>query len=297
MAIPTKLNKIQFEKYVEPYLSKAKRGYVCKISLFKVFNYILYLLATGCQWKQLPIETVNNLKRSKNSMIIIEPTDKKEISYQAIYYHFRKWSRDGSLKKVYENSIHTIKDILNLSEINIDGSHTIAKKGGQSVCYQGRKKSKTSNIISMIDKQGYVIANTNIIEGNHNDLFEFDYNLKNMLKELKILGLKDKLKGSYLNADAGFDTKTSRKICFNHGIVPNIMKNNRNLKEARGRKRLFNKEIYNDRFAVERTFAWIDTFKRLLVRFERQSIFFLALHFIAFAMINLRNHFCQISLI
>lgn len=297
MAIPTKLNKNEFEKYVEPYLSKAKRGYVCKISLFKVFNYILYLLVTGCQWKQLPIETVNNLKRSKNSMIIVEPTDKKEISYQAVYYHFRKWSRDDSFKKVFKNSIQTIKEILNLSEINLDGSHTIAKKGGQSVGYQGRKKSKTSNIISMIDKQGYVIANTDIIEGNHNDLFEFDHNLKNMLKELKISGLKDKIEGSYLNADAGFDTKTSRKLCFNHDIVPNIMKNNRNLKEARGRKRLFNKEIYNNRFAVERTFAWIDTFKRLLIRFERQSMFFLALHFIAFTMINLRNHFCQISLI
>ena len=37
-------------------------------------------------------------------MIIIEPTEEKEISYQAVYYHFRKWSRDGSFKRVHENS-------------------------------------------------------------------------------------------------------------------------------------------------------------------------------------------------
>ena len=293
MAIPKRLTKPQFEKYIEPNLSKAKRGYVSKIPLFKIFNYILYILSTGCQWKQLPIDTVNNLKRSKNSMIIVEPTDKKEISYQAVYHHFRKWSRDGSLKRVYENSIQEIKDILNLSEINLDGSQTIAKKGGESVSYQGRKKAKTSNIISMIDKQGYIIATSDIIAGNHNDLYEFDNNLKTMLKEVKKLGLKHQLRGSYLNADAGFDTKTSRKICFNHKIVPNFMKNARNLKEKRGRKRLFNKAIYNNRFAVERMFAWVDSFKRLLIRFERVSCFFLSLHFIAFSMINLRNLICQ----
>ena len=39
------------------YLSQAKRGYVSKIPLVKIFNYILYQLSTGCQWAQLPIET------------------------------------------------------------------------------------------------------------------------------------------------------------------------------------------------------------------------------------------------
>jgi transposase len=224
-------------------------------------------------------------------MIIVEPTEEKEISYQAVYYHFRKWSRDGSFKKVHQSSIQTIKDELNLSEINLDGTQTIAKKGGESVCYQGRKKAKTSNIITMIDKHGYILATTEIIAGNHNDLYEFDNNLKTLLKELKKSGLKHR--GSYLNADAGFDTKTSRKVCFNHKIVPNFMKNARNLKEKRGRKRLFNKEIYNNRFAIERMFAWIDCFKRLLIRFERVSEFFLSLHFIAFSMINLRNLICQ----
>ena len=168
MAIPKKLTKPEFEKYIEPNLSKAKRGYVSKIPLFKIFNYILYSLSTGCQWKQLPIDTVNNLKRSKNSMIIVEPTDEKEISYQAVYYHFRKWSKDGSFKRVHENSIQTIKNELNLSEINLDGTQTIAKKGhrrraspsagGES---QGRKNEritvKRGNIFIIIFPVGLSI--------------------------------------------------------------------------------------------------------------------------------------------
>lgn len=68
-----------------------------------------------------------------------------------MYYHFRKWSRDGSLKTVWERSILTIQDDLNLSEINLDGSHASAKTGGESVAYQGRKKAKTSNLLPITD--------------------------------------------------------------------------------------------------------------------------------------------------
>lgn len=54
--IPTSLTENQFEQHVRPFVSTAKRGYECKIPLYKVFNYILYRLHTGCQWAQLPID-------------------------------------------------------------------------------------------------------------------------------------------------------------------------------------------------------------------------------------------------
>ena len=49
-----------------PYLSTAKRGYECKIPLFKVFNYILYKLHTGCQWASLPIDPDPNDTEKKS---------------------------------------------------------------------------------------------------------------------------------------------------------------------------------------------------------------------------------------
>jgi len=54
--IPVSLTEKQFEEYVSPFLSKANRGFVCKIRLYKVFNYILYRLHTGCQWNQIAID-------------------------------------------------------------------------------------------------------------------------------------------------------------------------------------------------------------------------------------------------
>jgi hypothetical protein len=54
--IPISLTEKQFEEHISPFLSKAKRGFVCKVALYKVFNYILYRLHTGCQWDQIAID-------------------------------------------------------------------------------------------------------------------------------------------------------------------------------------------------------------------------------------------------
>lgn len=138
------------------------------------------------------------------------------------------------------------------------------------------------------EKGGYVIATTELVSGNHHDSFDLKQNLRGIFKDLK--GLSLNVKGSYFNADSAFDTKEARKMCWNHGVMPNIAENSRNSKKTkRGRKRYFNKDIYNNRFSIERTFAWVDKFKRLLIRFERKDAYFLGLHFIAFTMINLRS--------
>lgn len=62
--IPTSLTENQFAEHVLPYLSVAKRGFVCRIPLYKVFNYILYRLHTGCQWEKLPIDSDASEKKS-----------------------------------------------------------------------------------------------------------------------------------------------------------------------------------------------------------------------------------------
>jgi transposase len=54
-AIPTQLELVHFEQFVLPHLSVGSRGPAPKLSLFKIFNYILRQLYMGCQWKELPI--------------------------------------------------------------------------------------------------------------------------------------------------------------------------------------------------------------------------------------------------
>jgi hypothetical protein len=72
---------------------------------------------------------------------------------------------------------------------------------------------------------------------------------------------------------------------FSYGLIPNIPENKRNRKSAkRGRKRLFNAAVYKRRFTSERSFAWIDKFRALLIRYDRKDAYFLGAHHIAFAL-------------
>lgn len=93
----------------------------------------------------------------------------------------------------------------------------------------------------------YILASTGIVAGNRHDAFNLKVNLQTAFKKMKRLGLP--IVGAYFNADSAFDTKEARKVCFNHGLIPNIDQNKRNQKRIkRGRKRLFNRQSTSNAF-------------------------------------------------
>lgn len=109
--LPRKVAQNEFNTFIKPCLTKAKSRQP-KISYYKIFNYILYVLRTGMQWDELR-------------------PNRKEISWQAVYYHHNKWSKDGSYRRLFENSIITLDALgkLDLSILHGDGSNVVAKKG------------------------------------------------------------------------------------------------------------------------------------------------------------------------
>jgi hypothetical protein len=64
------------------------------------------------------------------------------MSYQVPYYHFRKWSKDGSLQRLFDASIVSIRGEVNLSELNLDGSHSAAKKGAKASATKAERRPK-----------------------------------------------------------------------------------------------------------------------------------------------------------
>src|SRR3979411_532132 len=88
------------------------------------------------------------------------------------------------------------------------------------------------------------------------------------------------------------DSRHNRKAVFNAGRMPNIKENPRNRKTPkRGRKRLLNAAMHSLRLRVERTFAWEDKFKRLLLRFEFIQQHHYGMKLLAYTLMNLRA-FC-----
>ena len=97
-----------------------------------------------------------------------------------IYGHFRKWCKKGEWQKVWTTLLNRYKSFLDMSSIDLDGSHTTALHGGECQSYQGRKKRKTTNAIYVTDRQGIPLAMSTPVAGFHNDL----YNISEVVKEV-----------------------------------------------------------------------------------------------------------------
>ncbi len=219
---------------------------------------------------------------------------KAEIHYTTVYKVFARWSDDGSLEQALIASVQHLADHkhLDLSVLHGDGPNTVAKKGGDGIGYSGHKHQKGEKVIAIIDNHGSVLAPLPVAPVNEADTVLLPEGLKALKRVARLTGLD--LKGAYLNLDGGFDSTSNRKAIFNAGLIPNIKENPRNRKTPKcGRKRLFNKAIHALRERVERTFAWEDKFKRLLLRFEYHQRRHYGMKLMAYTLINLRR-FCGV---
>ena len=209
---------------------------------------------------------------------------RKKYRWQSVYYHFQKWSKDGSWQRVWTILLEKHKHLLDLSSIQLDGSHTPAKRGGQAVAYQGRKKCKTTNMLFMSDNQGVPIACGDPVSGNHNDAYNVEPSAEKMIQEISASTVSTD--GLFLNADAGFDTQGLRNLFLQNDIIANIDANRRNGWQE---ENIFDELLYKRRFVIERTNAWLDSFKALLVRFETNKIHWKALNILACIVIFIRQ--------
>ena len=83
-------------------------------------------------------------------------------------------------------------------------------------------------------------------------------------------------------ADKGFDCLILRNLLRRLRIRALIKVNPRNSKQIkRGRKKYFDEKLYKTRYINERTFAWMDSYRTLLIRFDTTSESWKNWHFIA----------------
>jgi len=110
--LPVKVSEKDFNRFIKPYLRTPVKGPKRKISTYKIFNYILYVLHTGVQWRQLK-------------------TYKNEIHWSNVYKWHNRWSKDGSYRRLFESSVELLNERgkLDLSILHGDGSNVVAKKG------------------------------------------------------------------------------------------------------------------------------------------------------------------------
>jgi transposase len=125
--IPTKVSRKDFTRYMAPHLHRRKKGPRPKLSLYKIFHYILSVLHTGLQWEQLK-------------------TNRHELHYTNVYKWHNRWSKDGSYRARFAASVlhlhHT--DQLDTAVLHGDGSNTVGKKGAQVLATPATNTSKAT---------------------------------------------------------------------------------------------------------------------------------------------------------
>lgn len=266
------LSKDIIRTWILPHLPFGTRGQGLTVEPVELLEAILHKLKTGCQWRFLPVRHFFS---------------QQALSWQGVYYHFNEWRKDGSWKKLWVNVLRLNRRLLDLSSVQLDGSHTPAKNGGAAVGYQGRKAARTTNLLFLADNTGQPLACATPQAGNHHDLFAIEALFAELCHVLEAAQLA--LEGLFLNADSGFDATALRQACFARDIEANIARNPRAGRQPSTDEPYFDEELYRRRVVIEHTNAWLDGFKTLLVRYETNVDNWLAYHWLAFAVLLLRK--------
>lgn len=265
------LAKDTIKTEILPYLQIYSHGRaVPTAKLVGIVQLILYRLKTGCQWRELPVKQYLDVP----------------YNWRSVYHHFNKWSKDGSWRRAWTEQVKKNHSQLDLSSAQMDGTHTPVKRGGQATGYQKRKSSVTTNMLCLSDRQGVLLAASRSEKGNQNDMFNIEEHFHDLLEMLHDADIRTD--GLFLNADAGFDTKQLRSLCYENDIIPNFHLNPRNGTNV-DREEYFDAELYKHRTVIEHAFAWMDAFKSLLIRFETSARNWLNLNLLGFMVIFTRK--------
>ena len=129
---------------------------------------------------------------------------------------------------------------------------------------------------------------------NKHDSVLFPDSFKKLTETAERIGVS--LAGIPLTLDPGFDGALNHELIREIGMVPVIKPNFRNTRDKniiRKRTRLFKKHevTYRLRHAVERSFAWEDKYRKLVIRYERLETTFKGFRYLAAALINFRSVF------
>jgi len=115
--------------------------------------------------------------------------------------------------------------------------------------------------------QGLRLSMSAPISGNHNDLYNIEVHFAVVTQTLEVADIG--VNGLFMNADSGFDSKDFRKSCNKKHINANICHNKRN--GDTDSDDYFDQKLYDLRFAIDGTNAWMDSYRSLLNRFDTLS--------------------------
>jgi transposase len=246
------ISEEKFTGLVLPIIQASYRGKgrPPEVSHYKVFCGILYILRTGCPWREVPLE------------------------YGYWHVGYDRFSR-GSERGLWAKILLELQKAegIRFPEVIMDSTtmkvhrHGGRTKGGQQTKGVSRAGMSTKFHLA-ITTSGQVVEGF-LSGGNMNDI----EGAPELVKEVA---------GCAVMADRGYDSDEFRRILEGNNTIP-VIPGRKNRKEAIA----YDKQKYRKRSFIERIFGKIKENRRLTVRYEKTDMNFLGSILIAFLKILL----------
>ncbi len=207
---------------------------------------ILYVLITGCRWQDLPREYGAST---------------------TVWRRLKRWGEEGVWERIWRSALAALEanGKLDWSMAFLDGSFAPAKKGGHRVGLT--KKGKGTKWMLIVDGNGLPLG-FHLDRANTAEVKLAELTLDSV-RVCRPKG-RPKQRPAKLVADRGYDSSDFRRLLRRRGIGMCIPPRRRpkSWRPRLGRPVVARPDEYRQRYKVERSFAWLDNYRRLLIRWE-----------------------------
>ena len=205
-----------------------------KHSLREVWNAILYVVKTGCQWRMLPV----NFPK-----------------WQLVYYYYRKWAAAEQFDLLLDHLRSKVRIKWGQQcrpTLGIMDSQSVRWGNNRSLNgYDGNKKVKGIKRHVIVDKNGFLLSVMVTVANIHDS--------KAVMLLMRVL--KDTFCGvRHLLADGGYRGEVINEVYKRFGYFIQVVL------RTDGNGTAF-KPVHK-RWIVERTFSWFDNDRRLCRNYE-----------------------------
>jgi transposase len=243
--------------FVAPYLTLMTEEAPQRVhSLREVFNGLRWIIRAGAPWRLMP----NDLPR-----------------WEVVYQQSQRWMKAG----VFEAMVHDLRAVLRLAKGRAEqpsaailDSRTLqsSPESGARAGYDGAKRKKGSKTHIAVDTLGHLLA-MHITAADEQDRAQVQ-ELAQKVQEVTNQSVEVAF------VDQGYTGEQPAQDAQECGLRLEVVK----LPEA---KKGF--VLLPRRWVVERSFAWAARFRRLARDYERLPETLAGLHFLAFAILMLKN--------